>query len=583
MKGLTGAVNRIYGSEKGRWALSALLCVLLVLLSRLLQTPTFYDNDDLNIAWALAGYRSGTPSFSHPFINCITGAAVSGLYTLFPRVPWWYAVQLLAMALGVLSVFNALLRIASRRGLPVYAPILAIVLLSGGLFYYPLTLVTFTLSSTVAGCGAVAMLLALDMDDGQSVRRRYILCAMLLLIVCLLIRQSSGLALSCFFFAALFYRFLGDGKTGRKTVLLTAAVAVASVALLTGVNGWGREHLNEPDFSAFDEARASYMDYPHDAYYENNALYEAQGWDGTLYELVNAWCYMDKRVNADSLNALSEGSAFAQMTAGERMRLGADTMGAFLGKYPLAVYWMTLLGCAFLLLLLATRFRKDGWRVLLTGGGVLLGTFALLYYLSYMGRMNLRTQMTVVYPAIVSLLLLAGTGWSKGERKDGGKRLPVLLCGGVIGLIMLFCGYRVFRTVVSYESAELLADAHTLTDYALAHPENVYIREVYAANNVDALTVYPAQKPTNLMDWGGCDTLTAARRDQLAINGLTGFDADVFLQDNVYFVTTAEGPYLELLSQLMADRWQAASYQIVDTLDNGCIIVSFGEGGAERP
>ena len=66
-------VRKLYRSELFRWLFSFACALALVAIAAKLSTLSYYDNDDLNIAWALAGYRTGTPSFAHPFINCLLG------------------------------------------------------------------------------------------------------------------------------------------------------------------------------------------------------------------------------------------------------------------------------------------------------------------------------------------------------------------------------------------------------------------------------------------------------------------------------------------------------------------------------
>ena len=59
MKKLGDSIHRLYHSERARWLFSLLIALALVGVAALLSTISYYDNDDLNIAWALAGYRTG--------------------------------------------------------------------------------------------------------------------------------------------------------------------------------------------------------------------------------------------------------------------------------------------------------------------------------------------------------------------------------------------------------------------------------------------------------------------------------------------------------------------------------------------
>lgn len=570
--------KRVLHGERGRWALAFAVSLAALALMRALQPVTFYDNDDLNICWALAGYRSGTPSFSHPFLNCAAAAFVSALYTLFPRVAWWLAVQTAALLVGMTAFCASLLKVCARRELSPLVPLGAFALCCLALFFYPVALVTFTLTSAVLGVGAVSLCIAADRGDAPRTFTAYLLGGAALLAGSFLIRQSAGLCACCFCFGALLYRFLtarlaADKRAAKRVLAVAGAAALLAVAL-TALNSFGRSALQPDGFLTFEEARASYMDYPHDAYHENPALYDSVGWDDTLAGLTDAWFYMDERVNAENLAAIVRGSAYARTSFAERLASGWRVFAVFLGKYPLAGYWCMLsLGVLALLLLAFLLGGKRAWPHAALGGALFLGAAALLAFLCAQGRMNLRTLMTVLYPWMAAgtlLTVLALPGKDAGRRRVFGGAALLALCAA-----LSFPSYKIARTVYSYESAEQLSAARGLADYAMAHPGNVYIRDVYAANNFDATTVYPDEKPTNLMDWGGCDMYTSARAAQMEKNGLASPYADVFLLDNVYYVCEKDGAYLPMLADYMAGAWGAGTYEIADELPGGVAIVKF--------
>ena len=571
-------VDRAYGRERGRWAAAFIFSLLLLLLMRALQPVTFYDNDDLNIAWALAGYRSGTPSFSHPFLNCITAAIVSLLYTLFPRVAWWLAVQTVGLLCGMTAFGASLTKVCFRRGLPATVPLGLFALSGAALFFYPVSLVTFTLTSSVLGLGAVSLCIAADRADAPGTFRAYLSLGAAMLAGSFLVRQSAGLCAACFYAGALVYRmadaYLAADRRAIKRVWITAGIAALAAATLTAANGVGRSALQPDGFLTFEEARASYMDYPHDSYQDDPALYTSVGWDGTLASLADAWFYMDERVDAERLNTIVEGSAFARMTFSERLRAGWQVFTEFLGKYPLAQYWCMLsIGVCAALLLAFLLSGKRAWLPAAVGVCLFIGAAFLTAFLCVQGRMNLRTLMTALYPWMAAgtlLTVLAFPEGGEGRRRTLGGAALLMLCGA-----MLYPCYKIARTVYSYKSGEQLAIARGLASYVMAHPDGVYIRDVYAANSFDATSVYPEAKPTNLMDWGGCDMYSSARVAQMEKNGLTSPYADVFLQGNVYYVCDKDGAYLPLLDEYMRSVRGASGYRVEGELAGGVLVVQF--------
>ena len=584
MKKLGDTIQKLYQSERARWLISLLFALALVGVAMLLSTISYYDNDDLNIAWALAGYRTGMPSFAHPFINCLMAFITSALYTVLPQVSWWLVLQLVAMVLGMTAVFASLLKVGARHRVPLLLVLALIAALGAGLFYYGIVLVTFTLSATVAGAGAVALALSVNAADEKKTTRGSLIGTLVLLAVSLLVRNSSGIAAACFVLGALFYRLWEQHLVGAKTLakqcLTFLLIAGVLTAALVGVNAYGREAQNPKGFVAYDEARSSYMDYPHDSIDQNPAAYAEAGWDASLAAMASVWFYMDERVTTEAFRTIADQSAFASMQLPEKFSLGVSTLGTFFKSYPLAVYYGAMVAAAYLSAVLFVLFRRKGWLTLLGASAFLLGAAALLGYLLAQGRINLRVWMTVTILASVAIWLCALSAYDspEGEKRTGLLRVlrASVLC--VMILVSLGAGYKIFRTVMSYEDGtpEMLGASRAVTAYAQAHPENVYIRDVYAANNVDAQSVYPNNPPTNLIDWGGCDMNTITREQQLKVNNLDSTWAkDLFRLDRVYYIGDETGQYLPMMVGYMKQHCGATGYEVVDTITGGVVAVRF--------
>jgi len=590
MKKLGETIQKFYQSERARWLFSVFIALAIVGVAALLSTISYYDNDDLNIAWALAGYRTGTPSFAHPFINCLMAIVTSALYTVLPKIPWWLVLQLGAIVLGMTAVFASLLKIGARRRVPLLLVLALMAVLGAGLFYYGVVLVTFTLSATIAGAGATALVLSADAADEKKLRRRYLSFAVVLLAISLLVRNSSGIAAACFVLGAFLYRAV-EGKFAAekaftKQLLTFFVVSVATLALLVGINAYGRTAQNPEGFVAYDEARSSYMDYPHDTIVENPAAYAEAGWDGTIAAMASYWFYMDERITTDAFQTIAEKSAFAGMSFAQKFSRGASYLPLLFKNYPLSIYYGALVAVAYIAALILFVFNRKRWFSLIGASAFLLGASALLCYLLAEGRLNLRVWMTVSILTSVAIWFCALSIYDAPEREQRHTLFGMLRTGllGVMILASLGAGYKVFRTVVSYEDGTptMLATSQAVTDYAISHPENVYIRDVYAANNVDALSVYPENPPTNLLDWGGCDMNTITRAQQLAVNGLKSTWAkDLFRLDNVYYIGDQTGQYLPLMVDYMKQHCGATGYEVADTITGGVVAVRFLFGAVQ--
>lgn len=588
MKKIGETFQKWYGSERFRWLFSLACALLIVGVAARLSTLTFFDNDDLNIAWALAGYRTGAPSFAHPFINCIMAFLASALYTVLPQLPWWLILQLVASAAGMAAVFAAILKIGHKHDVPLLLSLALMAAFGAGLFYYGIVLVTFTLSATTAGAGAVALVLAADAEDSKKTQRGYLTGSILLLAGSLLVRNSSGIAAACFVLGAFVYRAAEsrvqkDRATAKRLLAFGAAVIVVC-GVLVGVNEYGRTAQNPEGFVAYDEARSSYMDYPVDSYASNPALYEQAGWDEPLAALASSWFYLDERITTESFLTISEGSAFARTSVADRLRTGVADIGSMFDMYPLSVNYGVLVAASYAAALALFLFNRKRWTVFVGASAFLLGSVALLGYLMAAGRVNLRVWMTVCIFASVSVWLCAFRLMQNKAESSRTAHMLRLVALALTLLVSLGFGYKVFRTVISYESEtpNMLARSQAVVVYAQEHPENVYIRDVYVANNVDALSVYPNNPPTNLIDWGGCDMNTITRQKQLEVNGLIStYAKDMFPLDNVYYIGDTQDRYLPMFADYMQTHCDASGYEVADTIVDGIVAVHFTFEGAQ--
>ena len=73
MKKLGNTIQKWYASERFRWLFSLLCALAIVGIAAWFSTLTYYDNDDLNIAWALAGQPDPEGGFDYGLDLLIAG------------------------------------------------------------------------------------------------------------------------------------------------------------------------------------------------------------------------------------------------------------------------------------------------------------------------------------------------------------------------------------------------------------------------------------------------------------------------------------------------------------------------------
>ncbi len=536
---------------------AALIAAGFLLACACVQRVTFLTNDDNAIAFALAGYQTGAPYPYALFINCLLGYAVSGLYTLLPNVPWWTTLQLLSLLLAYTGVGAALLRVSVRRsgrmwlGLALYGTFLLLCCIR------PVIQMTYTVTAAALGaCGAALSAAAAREEDARR-RRIYALLGLLAVILAFLYREETGFAALCFYLAAQLYRALAGGWKCALALLIAAATLCGAAFAF---NNAMRARVDGAAYTEFFHWRERFTDYPRDSYAENPALYASVGWDEPLYDLTNNWCFLDERIDAASLRTITTGSEERGSSLGEALQ----TLLRFFREEVAASRW-PLLALALLAYFISARTNdKRNRAALLAALAALLGGAALCVYLCLGGRFLLRTFQVVALPCAALTLCLAADASLPSVPSLGRIR-------GVFAAICLLIG---LMTGVP-EAVDLrrngpdlmLGDARAVNAYALAHPDSTYIRDVYAAPDIDAQTVYPAEKPVNLISWGGCGMRSEAYRRQLAANELDADAyAELFLREDVYFLTRAGSAQESVLRRYFDARYGDARFTLVDTI-----------------
>lgn len=559
-------LKKLTSTPVRRFFTCLLLGLCLFLAGCCLSTPTFYDNDDTNIAFALAGYLSGEPYPAHPFLNPILSAFVSFLYRILPWLPWWYLLQAAAVLISLAVVGACLFAIGEEKGLH---PLISLALFFGlalGSFYYPLFLATFTLTSACLGTAAVCLLLIPKKED-QSFTGGDLL-SLLFLALAFLFRNSSGYSILCFYLGALVYRLasLILARADKKSVLsllwLGGTALILSLCLIL-VYSWGEVHFNEPEFSAFEAGRGRFLDYPVDSFGENPELYQSVGWDGSLYNMVKQWFYMDERVSGETFAAILSGSS----ATGPRSPSALfQELSSFFSIRPVGQY-QALIPILFLLsALLGTGFMKEGRTSLFFSLCMFLGGCALTLFLVLSGRIVLRAFQLIAIPTGASVLFLClqalpKTSHTNKKNTPLPRRLLQIASLLPLGLALVLC-CQLGRITLRYDSTELLKESQSLFAYVLEHPDTIFIRDTHVANNVDALTVYPDQKPVNLLDWGGTSAYTGAKQLQLERFDLLPFTAEVFFREDVRLITSPDSRDYKSFVSYLESRYPGADLRL---------------------
>lgn len=453
----------------------ALACtVACVALSWLLAPSMFCLNDDSKMQLILSGAGTAAPSAYAVFINIVLGGLVSGLFGLAPGVPWWFVWQVACVIVSVylwnLCLGHALM---GQRAVVVATVCL---LSSMGVFMYALSLVSFTITAGALTAAVVMLQCVRDACPELGKRHRYAVYEALLVVAAFCTRPSAAIAALSFGGLLLVpalvraVRTDADAPWGERVAGLvrTCAPLVVGVCLAFACNVAQNVAYGTPvwkEFRATNSARHQYMDYPHDSYEENPALYDEAGWSDELYTLVrDEWMFMDERVTPEAFLTLStEGAQTDDLGLShifENWRFGE---GMFDSRTVAGLVVLIAL-CAVLLCVLA----HDALTRLLVLAG-LAAAAAEIYYLEMQGRLVVRVALAVLLPAVaygLGLLVTRGhqLAVQRAEREADGYapqhgRAPLVL-RALVAVALVAGGVRL--ALAAYHS-----DAAWKLDYAL--------------------------------------------------------------------------------------------------------------------
>ncbi len=542
----------------------------------------YLTNDDASIQATLSGANTGSPYPLHRFIGCLSSYAVAGLYALVPTVQWWYAYSMALLVVGMFLLSYGMLLRTEDRGVPLPLGVGLAVLVNCALTMYSVSRMNFTTVPTILGTGVLAWYVS-------TPRRRDVrvtIGAVALYVLALSHRDASAEVLACFLALGALYAAVssnGFGVGALKSVAPLVCALVAVTVVFVPASKSIQASATTPQFQSFNHARVRYMDYPHDTYDENPELYASVDWDRTLYELVTNWCFLDERVNAESLGYLSEHST-KEPVAAEPQSLRASIDG-ILDSPKQAKVCLACWALAVLLSIAASAWRKDvvGAVAALLNLGA---SGALLAYQFAQGRILYRSLYVVLLPAcVLGMLVALGQGTSR-------RRLPAVAMPVALIVVLLPLSFLSMRGTFDRDETQAMRDSSqveaAIANYAIEHKPTLFIRHMGVSNCTDPGALYPYDKPYNVCSWGGSQFASDSFAAKLAANGLDRLDGTVFRSHDARFVSNVSldeataDPDADVDSSLLAHatRWQQERYGAVgiaqeDTVCDGAYVYRF--------
>ena len=509
----------------------------------------YMTNDDAGIQNLLNGFTTGINDPAHQFINIILGYPLTLLYKVIPTIQWWYIYSQFLMLIGTFLVNYAMIRVGGSNLFSMHRNTHKIliafkgILLSGTVLLFNISFsvpaissTSFTVVPALYG-GGIAALLFLQGYKG-SVDNRFLWLILVLFLPVVLHRKSSSYAIMPYLFLVGLWTITlkNDFRQATRKFALWAILALLLFEVFITADSRYKNWLNGVEFTKFNKARAELLDHSRDTYEDNPDLYETVGWDRDTYVMVSKWCFVDDRCTAETMhyiagNGNAKDSSPIVITNGmfsdSRMR---NLIFTFLGLFVIAILSLGLHRSIRGLLFLVMDFA---------------GTFILIAYQIFTGRVVYRSLVVVLLPASVLMILLLLSAESiKGglSDEDSNNRMVKYALGGLIALSLILSLNRSLVLAQNFiDLNEIRTNAYVDNDdaihqYLMNHKENFYVMQIGMKANINPRLIYE-DDISNSFYWGGSDYHSHTRRYVLQKNGLDCLDDKAFLADNVYLIS----------------------------------------------
>lgn len=558
-------LNTAAEKDWGRWILSLIVVALFFLWTLRITVLSFMTNDDTSLLRTISGIpKWGLDYASGSFSSIYFCAFLSLFYRINPE-GWWYTGYHLVAILGSCTIIGRCILLKTHRhAWPVLTGCLLHFFLCIGLFMYPLSQLSFTVTPAIVGSAAVALILCRDETEKRTTCILLDILSVILMLFCYLHRAASGKALLCFWALAIVYQAVKTLLARRprwKRQLLGLGACVLSFLVLLGATRTvsHSETAYDADYWNAEYYRSMVMDYILEDLTAEEL--EAAGIPYELGLLLRQWYFMDERINTDTFRTLTELYYTAPVqdavedttTLVPTLLSGLTELFNSLSSGTIRPCTTTLAILFLLISLLAfVRYGRRYWLEFLCALCALGGALILCLYLVLEGRFPIRVFLVAFIPAVVSILLMALSV------PDAARHIPrgrsVLLCS--LALILLAAGCCVCVNAVKgvpySDSATTREDVFgsqwQVEAYASEHSDIHFVTNSYS-QNLDPF--HGGTYPTNYKLWGGTGVTASSSR----------LYDDAFFRDDIRFMCENPGMIMFVLQYLSVDNGPVQAVQ----------------------
>lgn len=554
----------------GIYLIGILLLLLPLLLLKITGTRiVYYNNDDIYMQEICSGVMTGTPNSHLIFIGHLTGLGLSGLYKLFPSVPWYGLWLFLCMYGSIVYIICRLSTFFQKVKNKLFFFAGAAFTIWFCWLQHIVELQFTTITATVATAGFVSMLCSKDSEKVSDFLKNNIV-SILFFFIAFELRYNACvmILLACIVYAGI---KIIKNKKMLPALISYMGILVTGIFLLWSIEKIAYSSEEWQNYQRYTVARATLLDYkgyPDYATYKQK--YEELGISEVSYNAARSryLLLLDENIDAEAfeyLNTLEPLKKQPKTFAKDFIKL------QYLSKadYPLNIIVFFLYISA-IILVFAAHKKNYLWEIL----GLFFSRNAIWVYLILGGRIVpwVTQGIYIMEVMVLSGILIRNRIWQHLDTVNQKKYCKILTAVTVIGiLVCLFTGIpNTGRLLEQNKNHQQNTDEYrTIRQYCDAHPENLYLIDLLSAYyfNDFALdaTITASGNMVLLGGWPTNSPWTTTIAQKYDINSY--LDA-ITKKDNIYFIfkdTPSTG--YEYLESYLADN-QIPGQLTVDEIVN---------------
>lgn len=502
-------------------------------------------NDDYTLMASMAGFNTGVPEAKSLYSGFLWGKIVSGLYQWNAAVAWYPLVFCILIYISLVCICYSILCIFSEKWEWLWGTAIFLILYFG-IFWNVTIELQFTTVAAICGSAVIANIITHKRIVSRVGKLCNIFVSGVLFLMAYNIRVEVGYLLISCMILILLIEVAAKGlnrKNAAGFLLCFFAMLLISVVSehLTDVKyGW-------MDYRQFRVALSQFIDYSHPDFDEYQSEYEEIGWSKEVYQMAEKWCFLDETINYDNLVKIN-GLAPQREKIEIKEVIGTLSASGRVNFQMIIWLFFVVMYCI---------VEKDRKNVFMRGIFLFMAFGGEMLLLAVRGRLPYR-----VSESLVILFCVAGILEMLQSKKAAEKQVYIMIVVGMAGT----CLMNKVETSAYVNNTSLKA----LEVYAMKNKDNLYIHNSVWSG--ESFTVYPDEKPSNLMFWGGGEKYSPLYYDQLHINGLDELNTEELFASNVYYIDT--NMHNEYFFEYMTWKYPECTYQVVEE-EPGFVVYKF--------